>query len=133
MSRLKLLPDARAHFAELAALEPAVSVNSELAYEVDPTEVFGVRRSEHAEPRWVIFLERQSNPEFSLIEVPSTEAAIRLGRDFEELPAMLCDARLLSEETVKSLATRRCWVLRYGGNPHDIAQALFRFCENVGD
>src|SRR5262249_35560133 len=133
MSRLKLLPDARAHFAELAALEPAVSVNGELAYEVDPGEVFGVRRSKRAEPRWVLFLERQSNPQFSLIEVPSTEAAMRLGGDFEELPAMLCDARLLSEETVMSLATRRCWVLRYGGNPQDIAQALSRFCESVGE
>jgi hypothetical protein len=133
MSRLKLLPDARAHFAELAALEPVVSVNGELAYEVDPAEVFGVHRSEHARPRWVLFLDRQENPEFTLVEVTSTEAAMRLGEDLEDLPAILCDARVFLQETVKNLANRRCWELRYGGNPHAIAQALSRFCESVGE
>jgi hypothetical protein len=133
MSRLKLLPDARVHFPELAALEPGVSVNGELAYELEPEEVFGVHRSKHAEPRWVIFLERQENAEFTLIEVPSTEAAMRLGGDLEDLPSMLCEARLFLEETVKNVATRRCWVLRYGGNPHAIAQALSRFWESVRD
>jgi hypothetical protein len=133
MSPLKLLPDARRHFPELAAQEPGVSANGELAYEVDPGEVFGVRRSEHAKPRWVLFLERQTNAQFTLIEVPSTEAATRLGGDLEDLPAILCDARLFFEVVVKNLATRRCWVLRYGGDPHAIALALSRFCESLGD
>jgi hypothetical protein len=132
MSRLKLLPDARDHFPELAALEPGVSVNGELAYELDPEDVFGVHRSEHAEPRWVLFLRRQESAEFTLIEMSSTEAAMRLGEDLEDLPAMLCDARMFLEETVKNLATRRCWELQYGGDPHAIAQALSRFCESVG-
>jgi len=132
-SRLKLLPDAREHFPELAALEPGISVNGELAYEVDPEEVFGVHRSEHAEPRWVLFLERQENAELTVLEVPSAEAAMRLGADLEYLPAALCDAGLLLEETVRNLSTRRCWVLRYGGNPHAIAQALSRFCGSVGE
>jgi hypothetical protein len=133
MSHLKLLPDARKYFPELAALEPRVSVNGELAYELDPEEVFGVHRSEHAKPCWVLFLERQKNAEFALIEVASTEAAMRLGGDLEELPAVLCDARLLFEKTVNNLATRRCWVLRYGGNPHAVAQALSRFCVSAGE
>jgi hypothetical protein len=133
MSRLKLLPDAQEHFPELAVLEPCVSVNGELAYEIDPEEVFGVQRSEHAEPRWVLFLERQKTAEFTLIEVSSTEAATRLAGDLEHLPAMLCDARLFFEEVVEDLAARRCWVLRYGGNPRAIAKAISRFCESAGN
>jgi energy-coupling factor transporter ATP-binding protein EcfA2 len=131
VSNLKLLPDAVDHFPELAALELGVSVNGELAYEVDPVKVFGVRRSEHAEPRWLVFLERQENTEFTLIELASAEAATSLEQDLEGLPAVLSNARLFFEETVEDLAAQRCWLLRYGGNPHAIAQALSRFCESV--
>jgi hypothetical protein len=56
---LKLLPDARTYFPELESLQPAVSLNGELAYEIDPEVVFAVRRSFGCEPRCVIFLERE--------------------------------------------------------------------------
>ena len=42
---LKLLPDAAHYFPELRDLEPGVALNGERSFEVDPEEVFGVRRS----------------------------------------------------------------------------------------
>lgn len=60
---LKLLPHAAKYFPELRSREPGVSLNGERAYEVDPEQVFGVRRSLRCEPRWLVFLERQDKPQ----------------------------------------------------------------------
>ncbi len=130
---LKLLPDAVEHFPELAGLQPGVALNGERAYEVEPEQIFGVRRSRCCEPRWLIFLERDSSPGFRLTEMPPAEAASRFGENLEDLPAVVPEARSFLLETINRLVERQCWLLQYGGRPRAIAQALARFCESASE
>lgn len=125
---LKLLPDAAQYFPELRGLEPGVAINGERSYEVDPERVFGIRRSLRCEPRWLVFLERQDKPGYSLVRMPPQEAAARLEFDLEDLPPELSPVRETQREAILSLVERECWLLRHGENPNDIAQALARFC-----
>ena len=124
---VKLLPDTVEYFPELRSREPGVAANGERCYEVDPELVFGVRRSLHCEPRWLIFLERQESPGYSFSKVPAHEAAARLESDLEDLPSELSRVREIQRETILSLVGRECWLLRHGEKPQDIAQALARF------
>lgn len=125
---LKLLPDAAAFFPELAALEPAVAMNGERAFEVDPTQVFGVRRVPRCEPRWLVLLEREACAGFKLTEIPREEAAARFEEGLlAEDPAAMNSQR----ETIRSLLGVQCALLRYGGNPHTIAGAIEHFCESA--
>ena len=124
---LKLLPDAAAFFPELAALEPAVAMNGELAFEIDPAKVFGVRRALRCSPRWLVLLERTADPGLKLSEISPDEAAARfeLGLLAEDPEAMNTQ-----RETIRSLLGLPGALLRYGGNPHTIARALEHFCGN---
>jgi hypothetical protein len=124
---LKLLPGAAEYFPELALLEPGVSLNGELAYEVEPENVFGVRRSFCAEPHWLVFLERQEAPGFSLSAMPSVEAAARLEENLEDLPLAASGSRELLVKTIRILAKRDCLLLRYGGAPRTVARELADF------
>jgi hypothetical protein len=126
---LKLLPEAVEHFPELMPLRPEVSQNGELAYEVQPAQVFGVRTSASVEPHWLIFLDRHGTPGLSLSEVSSAEAAARLEEDLEDLPGAVSGSRDLLLETIRILAQRGCWLLRYGGAPRTVARTLADFLE----
>jgi hypothetical protein len=121
---LKLLPGATEYFPELALLEPGVSLNGELAYEVEPENVFGVRRSSCAEPHWLVFLERQEAAGLSLSAVSSVEAAARLEENLEDLPLAASGSRDLLVRTIRVLARRECLLLRYGGAPRTVARQL---------
>jgi hypothetical protein len=120
---LKLLPDAVAHFPELARIDPIISLNGELAYELEPDRLFGIRRCPCAEPRCLIFLRREENQEFKLTEISSAHAAARLEQDWEELPDAVWGERDFLVETVRSLVQFPCWELRYGAQtPQMIAR-----------
>ena len=125
---VKLLPDAVQYFPELLNLEPGVAINGERSYEVDPQRVFGIRRSLRCEPRWLVFLERQQQPGYSLVRVPRGEAVARLEFDLEDLPPELSPVRETQREAILSLVERECWLLRHGDNPGDIAELLARLC-----
>jgi len=127
---LKLLAGAAQHFPELAVITPDVSFNGELAYEVEPDRMFGIRRSACAEPRWLIFLERQEASGVSLAEMPSAEAAARFEENLEGLPSAVSGARDFLVETIRILVQRPCWLLRFGGKPHAVARALYDFLED---
>ncbi len=125
---LKLLPDAVQHFPELKTLEPGVALNGERSFEVDPEDVFGIRRSPRCEPRWLVFLERQDKTGHTFVRMPPQEAAKRLGSALERLPPESSRLRDIQRATLQSLVERECWILRYGENPGIIAQTLDRFC-----
>ena len=118
---IKLLPDAVEHFADLRGQEPSVSLNGELAFNVDPGEVFGVRRATHCEPEWMFFLERQTRGGVSVTEIPRSDAAARLDRN---LPPQCPEAVDLRKRTIASLGRCRSWLLRYGGEPSAVAGAV---------
>lgn len=130
---LKLLPDAIEHFPELAALEPGVSLNDELAYEVKPEAAFGIRRSTQAEPEWMILLERLPTPGFSISKVSPG----RIGAEFEEDVEFFAahgfaEGKELLVKTLQALGGISCWRLRHGGRPADVARALSEFIEGDG-
>lgn len=122
---LKLLPDTLKHFPELAQVEPAISQNGELAYELEAERVFGIRRCACAEPRCLIFLERDGTQKPSLIEMSSVEAAAHLEQNLEELPAAICEARDFLVKTIRILVQTPCWKLRFGGGtPQSAARSV---------
>lgn len=125
---VKLLPDAVEHFHELRNLEPAISLNGERAYEVDPEQVFGVQRSLCCKPRWLIFLERVGQAGHELVRMAPLEAAARLEFDLEDLPPELSHVRESQQQIIRALVKRECFLLRYGEPPQAVAQLLTQFC-----
>jgi hypothetical protein len=127
---LKLLPDASRHFPELTPMQPEVSLNGELSFEIEPESVFGVRRSACAEPKWLVFLERQDTSVFNLSRVTPPEASA----EFEEHVDYFVDhglaaGRELLVKTLERLSQLSCWRLQYGGQPESVARALAQFLE----
>ena len=129
-SLLKLLPDARRHFPELTPIQPEVALNGEVAYEVEPQSIFGIRRSDRAQPDWLVFLERQEEPVFSISHVSPAEATAEF-EEHVEYYAMhgLSEGRELLMRTLQSLGRISCWRLRHGGPPANVARALAEFLE----
>jgi len=129
-SLLKLLPDARRHFPELAPIPPALALNGEVAYEVEPESVFGIRRSDRARPNWLVFLERHEAPVFSISQVSPTEAAAEFAEHVEYYAMHgLSEGRDLLEKTIQGLGRISCWRLQHGGHPANVARALAEFLE----
>jgi hypothetical protein len=123
---LKLLPDAVTFFPELANARPAKSLNGELAFEVDPTEVFDVRREQSCEPRWLVFLERWTGSERAFQAASHEEGLAHLEKDLlPEEPAAMQAQR----DTIVTLLAGQSARFRYGGDPQVAAEALERFCE----
>lgn len=128
---LKLLPPSTEHFPELAKMQTGISLNGELAYEVEPERVFGVRRSSCAEPDWLMLLERQDAPAFSVSRMSPAEVAAEFEDDAEFFARHgFLQGRDLLLKTVEGLGRVSCWRLRYGGKPAHVARALAEFVES---
>ena len=127
---LKLIPDAAKYFPKLADLDPGESLNGELAYEIDPTAVFGVAQTSDCEPRWIIFIERsrQSKPTFH--KISCAETADRLASDLEHLPPCISEQRDRQLAVIDLLAQCENWVLRHSFPPEALAHAISQFCGN---
>jgi hypothetical protein len=121
---LKLRTETASHFSELNTVEPLGCYHNEQVFHLDPTERFKVSRIQCCEPRWVFFLERQSDPAFNLDQASRNEAAAQLEEGIpQETPA----ATQLQRATIDKIVERECWVLRHGGDPHTIAWAIRGF------
>lgn len=127
---IKLLPDAAKFFPRLAGIEPAVSQNGELAFEVDPVDTFDVNRSLSCEPRWLVFLERTEDRHAVFRPISSSEAAVRLASDLEMLPPCISGQRERQLATINTVVDRQCWVLRHGIAPLSVARELAEFCKS---
>jgi hypothetical protein len=125
---VKLLPDALKYFPRLAAHEPAISQNGELAFEVDPVDTFEVSRSLSCKPRWLVFVERTQEASAVFIPIGSSEAASRFAADLEILPPPISGQREHQLATIEALVNRECWVLRHGMPPSAVARELADFC-----
>ena len=127
---VKLLPDAVRHFSQLLNLEPSVSLNGELAFEVDPVETFGVSRCLSCTPQRLVFVERTESPEAVFERISAAEAASRLASDLELLPPCISRQREYQFATIEALVSQECWLLRHGMTPSAIAQKLAEFCNS---
>jgi hypothetical protein len=126
---VKLLPDAVRHFPKLRNNTAGISLNGEIAHEVDPSELFGVDRSLDCDPGWLVFIERaaNSNPMFS--RITPADAASRLEVDLETQPPCLAHLREYQMNTIDALVDRDCWVLRHGIPPTPLAEELIKFLD----
>jgi hypothetical protein len=123
---LKLRSEAAAHFPELSGLEPSVTLNGERAFQIDPQDQLHRQCTPCCRPRWLISLERRATPEFSLSAMSPVEAAARLKRDLlPESP----EATKFQWAIIDELVKQSCHLLRYGGDPRDVARALAQRCE----
>jgi hypothetical protein len=125
---VKLLPDTVRYFPQLINVRPTLSLNGELAYEVDPVTIFGADRSSCCEAEWLVFIERTEAPRAVFRPISSKEAFSRFASELERLPARISDLRDLQLRTIKTLVDRECWVLNHGLTPALIAQELSDFC-----
>jgi len=125
---LKLLPEAKAYFPLLANVVPSRSLNGELAFEVDPKEVFGIKRSVSCDPRWLFFIERTDKPTFDCLSISREESAVRLASDLELLPPCIAAQREHQLAVIDTLVQRECRLVRHGLQPDVLAMEITNFC-----
>ncbi len=125
---VKLLPDTVRFFPQLTSTNLALSLNGELAYEVDPVTLFGVERSLCCEPQWLVFVERSEEARAVFRPINSEDAFARFAAELETLPPCLSDLRNQQLQTIKALVSRECWVLKHGQTPSSVAEELSEFC-----
>lgn len=126
---VKLLPDAKRHFARLEGESVGESMNGEIAYEVDAETVFGANVARHCEPRWVMFLERFSGEGSEFIPLQAEASRVYLESSVERLPAQLTEASERRARIIDRVSELQCWRFRYGGSPQFAAQRLREFVE----
>lgn len=125
---LKLLPDAATYFPQLCGLEPQRCLNDEIAYEVDPVELFGVDRVTSCQPRWLVLLERTEEPRADFRRASASEMVSRFAAGLEMLPPCISHQREDQLVTIEGLANCECWVLRHGLTPSLVARELAELC-----
>jgi DNA polymerase III delta prime subunit len=118
---VKLRPDSLPYFPEIAQCESKLAWSPDRVFELNGGQPYRVSKAPCCEPRWIFFLEQQEAPRFELISVPPAEAAVRLESGLmQEGPEEMQAQRL----NIRKLAELPCWILRYCGEPHEVAQAL---------
>ena len=120
-AEMKHCADAVVHFPALANIGSSEVWKGEPVFRFDPVEAFGLSRVKCCEPNWIVFLERQSEPAFSLDEIDPEETARRLRKDLHRQTLETAERQQRTIDTLSERGGRR---LRYGGNPHTIAGAL---------
>jgi hypothetical protein len=108
-------------FPYLSQLKLNGTFKREDEFRFDASKVPGIHCVRCCEPRWLVFLERQPQPTFSLTYMPPDEAAWRLECQLHrETP----DARERQRRAIDNLVTGKCFRLKYGGDSHVVAGAL---------
>jgi len=125
---LKLRSDAGAYFRELQDRQPTDLQNGERSFRLDPEFGLGIERLRRCEPRLLVFLERSESLRFCLTKMSTAEAAARLE---EDLVAELPEAAALQTEVVGKLTELPCRLLRYGGQPQDVARELSTYFDQL--
>ena len=118
---LKLRREAGLYFEELKEEEPTYLQNGERVFRLEPGLGLGLERVRICSPRMIVFLARDERPSFCMTSMSSAEAASRLE---ENLVAELPDAASLQMEIIGKLTALPCRLLRYGGQPRDVAKQL---------
>jgi HPr Serine kinase C-terminal domain len=130
---VKLLTDAPRLFPELSNLKPEKSLNGEMAFEVDPHQWFGSRVRSKSHPTWLVFLERTGQGGFELEPCGGARVRKFFENSVERLPAEWSQLAATRSKIIGAVATRHCWILRYGGPPRVAAAALADLCERTLD
>jgi hypothetical protein len=126
-SPLKLLPDAAGFFPELRTFAPAISLNGELAYEVDPADSIGLSVTGISRPQSIFFLERTPAPGCYLLRCRPQYVREFFERNAERLPDELPEAKAFRSTVIKTLALLPAWIVRTGSSPQATAEYLDDF------
>lgn len=121
---IKLLPAAQQFFPELRPLSPAVSLNGELAFEVDPAEVFSAGRAFSCTPRRIVFLDRRPGVQPRWLRLMPEQVEDQFRPALERMPECLRSARDKQHQIIGALAQLESWSLVCGGGPHQIAAEI---------
>jgi hypothetical protein len=124
---IKLLPDALRFFGELRELTPAVSLNGELAYQVEPVRFAGASAKDTSRPRWLFFLERTLTPGCQFMSCSAARAADFFETSAERLPDELVDAKALRSSVIQTLSDLPSWIVRTGDGPQRTSEAIHHF------
>ena len=112
---VKLLPDAVQYFPELDALPTHISMNGELAYEVDAAVALDVNVDDSCLPSRLLFVERFVDSDFR--RMPPDMAFAYFNSSAERLPEQLPEAQASRRQVLGRLATLPCYLFRYNGPP----------------
>ncbi|HEX5413013.1 MAG TPA: hypothetical protein VFZ27_14275 [Terriglobia bacterium] len=93
----------------------------------DATTVSSIHHIRCCEPRWLVFLERQPRPAFSLTSIPAQDAASRLE---SQLHRASPEAQEKQRRVIDDLVSRECYRLRYCGDARTVAGALHSLVVN---
>jgi HPr Serine kinase C-terminal domain len=125
-SPIKLLPDAVQFFQELRDLTPAISLNGELAYEVDPARFAGSTVNT-SRPNWIFLLERTPNPGCHFVPCSSASIGEFFEKNAERLPDELIDAKAQRTAIIRTLSDLPSWILHTGESPQRTSEAIDHF------
>lgn len=126
---VKLLADAALHFRELQRLKPEVSLNGELAFEVDPASTLGLQTTKECKPKEIVFLERASGPARLVPLTRSTVFKFFL-ENAERLPAQLEHLEEARLAVIARLSELPASTFRYSGTPQFGAESMMRLMED---
>jgi hypothetical protein len=124
---IKLLPDTSRYFPELRRLNPKKTLNGELAHEIDPAKLFHSSARASSQPKWLLFLERSSQPGCQFVPCRREHAIQFFESSAEKLPRELPEASRARSEVIKQLSSCQCWILRTGSDPLQTARAIDEF------
>jgi HPr Serine kinase C-terminal domain len=126
-SPLKLLPDAARFFAELQQFTPGLSLNGELAYEIQPAESIRVAVTNVSYPHSIFFLERTTAPGCNLFPCRPQYVCEFFEKNAERLPNEIPEAKSFRSTVIKILSALPAWIIRTGASPHRTAEHLSEF------
>lgn len=126
-SPLKLLPDAAAFFPALRQFTPRISLNGELAYEIEPAESIGLTVTGVSRPQSVFFLERTAAPGCYLLRCRPEYVREFFERNAERLPDELPDAKAFRSSVITTLSALPAWIVRTGASPQATAEYVNDF------
>ncbi len=124
---VKLLPDARRFFPALSHLRPEISLNGELAFEVDPVATFSVTRVLSCSPEHFIFLERRAAGPNRWYRLSPRQVQDQFQPALERMPDCLLAARKAQHAIIAALSKLESWLLVCSGDPHEIAAEVDAF------
>ncbi len=125
-ARIKLLPDAVSFFPSLETHPLTISMNGELAYEVE-AKALGGKILRSCTPTQCIFLERASGSLPMFMPMDADRASNRFQSAVERLPSQLDHIARGRAETLRRITQLPCWTFRHDNVPQVAARHIFSF------
>jgi hypothetical protein len=124
---IKLLTDAARFFPALQEFSPHVSLNGEMAFEVDPAREMLFLVKNTSQPEHIFFLERNSASGCQIVPCRSEHVRNYFEGSSERLPDELPQARGFRSSVIRSLSACPSWIVRTGESPQKTAVTMEKF------